>query len=85
MWDLPGPGIESVSPAFSDGFFTTEPPRKPMAFISERKMYLCVGLCFSEGSVCVLFILFFLMFVYLFGCAASSLQHPGSLVAACEI
>ena len=25
MWDLPGPGIESVSPALADGFFTTEP------------------------------------------------------------
>ena len=29
MWDLPGPGIESVSPALTGGFFTTEPPGKP--------------------------------------------------------
>ena len=39
-----------------------------MAFISERKMYLCVGFCFSEGSVCVLFIFFFFnvcLFVWL--------------------
>ena len=28
---------------------------------------------------------FFLMLLYLFGCAGSPLQHPGSLVAACEI
>ena len=29
MWDLPGPGIEPVSPALAGGFFTTEPPGKP--------------------------------------------------------
>ena len=27
--DLPDPGIKSVSPALTGGFFTTEPPRKP--------------------------------------------------------
>ena len=27
--DLPDPGIEPVSPAFADRFFTTEPPGKP--------------------------------------------------------
>ena len=25
LWDLPGPGIESVSPALAGGFVTTEP------------------------------------------------------------
>ena len=30
-WDLPGPGIEPVSPALAGGFFTTEPPGKPSA------------------------------------------------------
>ena len=29
MWDLPGLGIEPVSPAFAGGFFTTELPGKP--------------------------------------------------------
>ena len=29
MWDLPGPGIELVSPALAGRFFTTEPPEKP--------------------------------------------------------
>ena len=29
MWDLPGPGIEPVSPALAGGFFTTEPLGKP--------------------------------------------------------
>ena len=30
MWDLPGSGIKLVSPALVGGFFTTEPPRKPI-------------------------------------------------------
>ena len=29
MWDLPGPGIEPVSPALAGGFLTTGPPGKP--------------------------------------------------------
>jgi len=28
--DLPDPGIESTSPAMAGGFFTTEPPGKPL-------------------------------------------------------
>ena len=28
MWDLPGPGLESVSPALAGGFLTTAPPGK---------------------------------------------------------
>ena len=28
-WDLPGPGIEPVSPALAGGFLTPEPPGKP--------------------------------------------------------
>ena len=28
MWDLPGTGIESVSPALAGRFFTTDPPRR---------------------------------------------------------
>ena len=28
-WDLPGSGMEPVSPALEGGFFTTEPPGKP--------------------------------------------------------
>ena len=30
MWDLPGSGIEPVSPALAGRFFTTEPPEKPL-------------------------------------------------------
>ena len=28
MWDLPGPGIESMSSALAGGLFITEPPGK---------------------------------------------------------
>ena len=28
MWDLPGPGLKPVSPAFAGGFLTTAPPGK---------------------------------------------------------
>ena len=28
MWDLPGPGIETVSPALASGFLTIAPPEK---------------------------------------------------------
>ena len=34
MWDLPGAGIEPVSPALADGFFTTEPPEKPYTLLN---------------------------------------------------
>ena len=33
MWDLPGPGIEPLSPALADGFLTTRPPGKSPVFI----------------------------------------------------
>ena len=33
MWDLRGPGLESVSPALAVGFLTTVPPGKPVIFI----------------------------------------------------
>ena len=37
MWDLPGPGIEPVSPSLAGGFLTTAPPGKslPLYFKSE--------------------------------------------------
>ena len=31
--DLPGPGMESESPALTGGFFTTEPPGRPICKI----------------------------------------------------
>ena len=32
MWDLPGPGLEPVSPALAGGPSTTAPPGKPPSF-----------------------------------------------------
>ena len=32
MWDLPGPGIEPVSPALAGRFLTTVPPGKVPPF-----------------------------------------------------
>ena len=32
MWDLPGPGLEPVSPALAGGFLTTAPPGKPHTY-----------------------------------------------------
>ena len=29
MWNLPGPGIEPMSPVLAGGFLTTGTPRKP--------------------------------------------------------
>ena len=29
LWDLPGPGIEPLSPPLAGGFFTNEPLGKP--------------------------------------------------------
>ena len=31
MWDLPGPGLEPMSPAWAGRFSTTAPPRKPQS------------------------------------------------------
>ena len=35
--DLPGSGTEPMSPALADGFFTTEPPGKPVWGLGEFK------------------------------------------------
>ena len=37
MWDLPGPGLEPVSPALAGGFLTTAPPGKsPQAYFKQK-------------------------------------------------
>ena len=33
MWDLPGPGLEPVSPALAGGFLTTAPPGKSRSVV----------------------------------------------------
>ena len=54
MWDLPGPGLEPVSPALAGGFSTTVPPGNPLVYNSIqshlgihlliRKMYEFINL-----------------------------------------
>ena len=46
MWDLPGPGLEPVSPALADGFLTTVPPGKSHVCFLEVKMILCIILVY---------------------------------------
>ena len=45
MWNLPGSGIEPLSPALTGRFFTTEPPGKPMP--SCFKDLLVIGMGFG--------------------------------------
>ena len=40
MWDLPGPGIEPVSPALAGRFSTTAPPGKPQPELFLIEIYL---------------------------------------------
>ena len=47
MWDIPGLGIEPVSPALAGEFFTTEPPGKPKieAFNCMVRRYTAYHFC----------------------------------------
>ena len=48
MWDLPGPGLEPMSPASAGGFLTTAPPGKshavPLDLVCGKVLYL-MALC----------------------------------------
>ena len=48
MWDLPGPGVEPVSPALAGGFLTTAPPGKPLFFFLCRSAFLTLSLPLSH-------------------------------------
>ena len=39
MWDLPGPGIEPMSPALAGGFLTTVPPGKTLIIVISRTSF----------------------------------------------
>ena len=64
MWDLPGSGIEPVSPTLAGGFFTTESPGKPYAInflilVSKRRPFFKrrhgIGVfCMLENNVLLL-------------------------------
>ena len=48
MWDLPGPGIETVSPELAGGFLTTVPPGKSLLQHLEYS-----SLCYRVGPFCL--------------------------------
>ena len=54
MWDLPGPGLEPVSPALAGRFLTTAPPGEPL-FLILYCVYPEVG---SVDHTAVLFLIF---------------------------
>ena len=43
--DLPNPGNEPTSPALADGFFTTEPPEKPVCGLQDNTVKIATKLC----------------------------------------
>ena len=47
MWDLPGPGLEPMSPALAGGFLTTVPPGK-----SKSGTFLSIS-ALSRAAECV--------------------------------
>ena len=42
MWDLPGPGLEPVSPALAGRFSTTVPPGKPFLEVLKHNQGLAL-------------------------------------------
>ena len=46
--DLPDPGMEPASPALASGFFTTEPPGKPLKLTDNNKILLLSLLCIGK-------------------------------------
>ena len=51
MWDLPGPGLEPVSPASAGRFSTTAPPGKPSLSVFIFFFFLTSNLCFPGDNV----------------------------------
>ena len=49
MWDLPGPGIEPVSPAWQGGLLTTEPLGKPMRELLVTEKNYCLLYMYFVG------------------------------------
>ena len=59
MWDLPGPGLEPMSPASAGGFLTTAPPGKSLLpiledtgeqFLNYMKLLIGISLACMAGG-----------------------------------
>ena len=85
MWDLPGPGLEPVSPALAGGFLTTAPPGKPQCIrfyeniLEGHLTQLKVGRKWGkyQGSLpggSYIYIFWFVFNIYLFILAALGLS-----------
>ena len=72
MWDLPGPGLEPLSPALAGEFLTTVPPGKSQAcnIFEERSADSLIGvpsyvsLCFSLAAFGIITLFLILPFNY---------------------
>ena len=51
MWDLPGPGLEPVSPALAGGFLTTVPLGKLSCTFKISFYYLLASIDFVDKSM----------------------------------
>ena len=51
MWDLPGPGIEPLSPALAGGFSTIAPPGKSQISFKKNKFFYKLSVC---ANICLL-------------------------------
>ena len=67
MWDLPGPGIEPVTPSFAGRFFTAELPGKSRndLFLKLGDVYRYIGISSIIYSNCTdMYILKFIMYYH---------------------
>ena len=56
IWDLPGPGLDPISPALAGGFLTTGPPGKPYMTVFE--LWFSQGICLVVGLLGHMVVLF---------------------------
>ena len=59
MWNLPGPGLEPMSPALAGGFLTTAPPGKPYAYFLQLSTSLTPSVNVFSAIPPIFSILFF--------------------------
>ena len=60
MWDLPGPGLERVSPALADRFLTTALPGKSLCV----DLVLCNFVDFISSSSLIVYSLGFILIIF---------------------
>ena len=65
MWDLPGPGLEPMTPALAGGFLTIATPGKSRSlfFLTSLANGLSIWFIFSENQLLVLLIFAIVFFI----------------------